>query len=380
MRDYYRPFTFIFLCCYLISLPSLGLNSGIYLDRIVGSSKSITQSDTGFVIIGPKGVSARMESDEVGLGKTLFVKAIPGDTLFLPNVIPVKNPSFVLACCGEAGYLLDSIYGLYIIIPSFVEPNEVYTISFEGSLKPNLPVVDFLAFNRVVENRLVFSRSMELRLTNRLSNGVVEYALAEDRMPVFHRYNKPLLISKSTTVYARVRINESTCQGYSRIRLERSNDVMAVDCERNLILVEPNEGRRSCHLRKEELLNLVLSDSLFPSENSESACWFEKEITLMLDRATLKPFGGLDLFFLMGKDDDVIKKVSCYSEGIQIKGRSSFNRVGDVLKVCFIPEHDLDVRTLKVKASQSFWHRLIGTKRYFRLIGLHVKPSKDEKN
>ncbi len=374
MRDFRRLFTLLLFFCFQFSLSAFDLESSYCFDKTLVSTESLTQSDTGFMVIGHKGVSAKIESAKEGLGKTIFVKANPGDTLLLPNVVPVKNPSFVLACCGEAGYLLDSIYGLYVIIPSFVELNETYTISFEGSLKRNLPSVSFFAFNRVVENRLVFSRSMELRMENRLDNGAIEYALAEDGMPVFRRYTRPLLISKSTIVYARVRLDDGTCQGYSKIQLERSNDIISIECEANPIPVEENEGITKSFLSRVELLNLVLCDSAFLFENQVSACWFEKEITLRLDRATLKPFKGMDLYFQIGKGEEDVERVSFYSDGKQIKGSYSFSRINDLLKVSFTPECNIDVRTLHVRISQSFWQRLIGEKGYFRIVGLYVKP------
>ena len=379
MRDFRRLLTLLLFFCFQFSLSAFDLESSYCFDKTLVSTESITQSDTGFMVIGHKGVSAKIESAKEGLGKTIFVKANPGDTLLLPNVVPVKNPSFVLACCGEAGYLLDSIYGLYVIIPSFVELNETYTISFEGSLKRNLPSVSFFAFNRVVENRLVFGRSMELRMENSLHKGAIEYALAEDGMPVFRRYTRPLLISKSTIVYARVRLDDGSCQGYSKIQLERSNDIMSIECEANPIPVEENKGITKSFLSREELLNLVLCDSAFLFENQVSACWFEKEITLRLDRATLKPFKGMDLYFQVGEDDEIVKRVIFYSDGKQIKGRLLFNRDNGVLKISFIPDRDMDVRTLQVRISQSFWQRLIGGKGYFRIVGLYAKPLNDDR-
>ena len=83
------------------------------------SSRTLEQ-DSGIMLISRLGVSGVLDGSQQGLMKTLFVKAKPGDTLMIPNVVPSSGSSFVMACCGEAGYQYDSINGLFLFIPAVV--------------------------------------------------------------------------------------------------------------------------------------------------------------------------------------------------------------------------------------------------------------------
>lgn len=333
------------------------------------------EQDSGIMLISRLGVSGVLDGSQQGLMKTLFVKAKPGDTLMIPNVVPSSGSSFVMACCGEAGYQYDSINGLFLFIPAFVEPSESYTISFEGEKISNGTPVKFRAFNRTVGNKLVFSRSMELRLLGNGDNDNVEYATAGAGLPYFQKYNKPLLISKTTTVYARLLLSNGKYTGYSKIELIRSNDVVAIDCSASPLSKSVEEVDNSSLIDKDVLLNLMLNDTLQPINHRTYASWKEKEMVLIFDRATLKPFNGIDFLFLKSERKESIARISFYrDDGSVIKGDYLYQEMDGLLKVRFCPASVKEVRFLKVKFSRSLWQQVLGRKMLFSIVGIYIYP------